>query len=66
MSKYDWSNIHEDVKYIATDPDDFELWFSDEPRLASKFGWIGDAIAIHSPSSFKGDWRDSLEKRPNQ
>ncbi|MFW2105439.1 hypothetical protein [Acinetobacter guillouiae] len=66
MTKYDWSNVPKEVKWIATDPGDLEIWFKDEPYLESLLGWVGDEYSMNSPSNYKGNWQDSLEERPSK
>lgn len=65
MNKYDWSKVPKEVKWIATDMDGFEILFYSKPYFESLLSWVGDEFAMHSPSSFKGNWQDSLEERPN-
>ena len=68
MSKYDWTNVPNEVEWIATDSNGVWCEYTHEPKL-SRYGWsvdLGEHIfEIHQGGSpFKGDWRDSLEERP--
>ena len=68
MSKYDWTNVHEGVNWIATDSNGVWCEYTHKPEL-SGYGWSvsngGHIFEIHqSGSPFNGDWRDSLEERP--
>ena len=68
MSKYDWTNVHKEVNWIATDSNGVWCKYTHKPKL-SRYGWSvshGEHIfEIHQGGShFKGDWRDSLEERP--
>ena len=38
MSKYDWSNVHEDVNWIATDSNGVWCEYTHKPEL-SGYGW---------------------------
>lgn len=66
MSKYDWSNIHKNVNWIATDKltntaqgyvakpvAQFDTWYSSSDKYWLHLsGWTG------------GSWLESLEQRP--
>jgi len=71
MSKYDWSAIPSEFNYAATNDDGFAFAFTDKPVsgwLHSGFWYMGGLPKlIHFPSEnpFKGEWRESLEQRPN-
>ena len=70
MSKYDWSNVPVDVESIATNSDGEVRGFeSDSPTLCSNkfrgeftsnYGYYN----LINQKPYKGDWRESLEKRP--
>lgn len=72
MSKYNWSDVPLNTKYIATDADGYAHgWSGNEPKPdEDDNGWNGSESEVtmfminpsHNP--FKGDWRDSLEQRP--
>jgi hypothetical protein len=72
MSKYDWSNVHPDVKWIATDGYSNWAWgfqkqepFIDEDMWNSKLEYDHvDVEKLYGVSPYQGDWRESLEKRP--
>ena len=36
-----------EVKWIATDPGDLEIWFKDEPYSESLLGWVGDEYSSY-------------------
>ena len=68
MSKYDWSNVPKEAEWIATDSDGSLCGYSVKPQRFS-LGWNthrnGNFVAHSFIPPFKGDWRDSLEERPN-
>lgn len=71
MTIYDWTDVPEDTKYIATDADGFAHGWEGEPAPYKKdLNWnsnkFGVTFFMLKPSSnpFNGDWKDSLEKRP--
>lgn len=68
MSKYDWVDAPPEVNFIATDKDGWKSYFENEPRIerycwVDFLSWMG-CHSIFDSSDFKGDWRESLEKRP--
>lgn len=69
-TKYDWSNVPVQVNWIATDHGDIELHFTEKPYIAHDIFWCVSheafLVAMHSPSQFKGNWKDSLEQRPKE
>ena len=73
MSKYNWSNVPEEVISIATDSDGRVLGYDViKPYLSSnKDGSKGSYVRsyywlLKSQKPYSGDWRDSLEERPNE
>ena len=73
MSKYDWSNVPDEVVSIATDSDGRVLGYDViEPYLSSnKDGSKGSFVRsyywlLKSQKPYGGDWKDSLEERPNE
>lgn len=70
MSKYDWSKVPKNIMWIATDSDRFQVWFESKPERKALWWNISDvrndAYRCISPefNQFKGDWKDSLEGRP--
>lgn len=68
MSKYDWSNVPKEVKWIARDDDGWVCHFSKKPRLIHG-QWLDNTkqgyLNTYSTNEFKG-WQDSLEERPNE
>ena len=68
MNKYDWSNVPEEVQWIATDENGVWCEYTEKPIL-SRYGWsvsLGDHIHMiyQNGSPFTGNWRESLEERP--
>lgn len=73
MSIYNWAEMPEEVKYMATDEDGWAWQYLSEPERHDIAGeWVGDLPSIWSKKAFirpdqnpfKGDWRESLEARP--
>ena len=70
MSKYDWSNVPSEVKWIATDESGFAHGYKSEPitgYLHRGFWYYASSanfVLFPSENPFKGHWRDSLEERP--
>ena len=67
MSKYDWSNVPKDVKYLAKDSDfSFAFGFSEKPTKV-RVGWIGGVVdgCLDLRLTCSEDWENSLEERPN-
>lgn len=69
MSKYDWSNVPDEVEWIATDSNGLVFGYDVEPIQKEWGKFIHHSDFIYFPHKnwikpFKGDWRDSLEKRP--
>lgn len=67
MSKYDWSNVPSDVKWIATDSDGVVCGYSSKPSKFS-LAWncrnSGSFIAHSFVPPYSKNWQDSLEERP--
>lgn len=73
MSKYDWSGVPKEVNWIATDSDSVANGFYAEPKKGDHDMWFDDnndgdwiELGVNYVGMFKGDWRDSLEKRPGE
>lgn len=72
MSKYDWDFVPKIVKFIATDEDGVVCGYTNEPKIyGSSNMWAcgesGNSVRVmDTVMSHQGDWRDSLEKRPNE
>lgn len=76
MSKYDWSNVPKEVRWIATDEDYMVCGFSERPiKIKNSLYnfWAGseDDAGLNVVGGvsyfvkpFKGNWQDSLEERP--
>lgn len=70
MSKYDWSNVPKEVKWIATDSDGYAWHWHTKPEIDDNEwitgkSYVGDFISVDD-NPFKGNWQDSLEERPNE
>lgn len=67
MNKYDWSNVPKEVKWIATDFYGGILGFEEKPKIFKYAGWghLGETPFHVIKQTFKGNWQDSLEERPN-
>lgn len=71
MTKYDWSNVPEIYKWIATDNTGHAFGYTSEPKKYSDLGmfqnWIDKENMIFAPTNnlFQCNWQDSLEERPN-
>ena len=72
MSKYNWSNVPDEVVSIATDSDGRVLGYDvKEPNIVSnKDGSIGSFTGSYywlltNQKPYYGNWKDSLEERPN-
>lgn len=72
MSKYDWTGVPKHIKWIATDGYSNWAWgyveqepFIDEDLWRNNIDEIPiDVEELYGVAPFKGDWRESLEKRP--
>lgn len=71
MSKYDWIGVPKEVKWIATNEGGFahgHKWKPIAGYLHRGFWYMGGStefVLFPRENPFKGDWRDSLEERPN-
>ena len=69
MSKYDWRNVHTAIEFISTELVGRNLlsWgYRNEPSIIGCL-WFCDQgykPVLIGVNIYKGDWRDSLEKRP--
>ena len=73
MSKYDWSNVPKEVKFIATDKDGVANGFTKEPKYYTGYEmWLtedGDYLSLgveYLDVFDKTVWEHSLEERPNE
>ena len=68
MTIYNWAEIPAEVKWVATDCVGIAFGYEEKPTLDSdEEDWGGDPIkCIHGfwDNPFRGDWRESLEQRP--
>ena len=69
-TKYDWSNVPDEVTWIATDSNGIVFGYDVAP-VAMDFGKLMayDSLFLYYPHTgwmqpFKGNWRESLEQRP--
>lgn len=71
MSKYDWSGVPSEVKWIATDKDGNSWGHIVSTVQMMKDGmWYStineSSYCIHiGLNIFQGNWQDSLEERPH-
>ena len=67
-TKYDWSNIPSEVKWIATDADGVINGFYTEPSVICEYKmWIAEEhlyLTIGGGVFNCLNWQDSLEERP--
>lgn len=67
-TKYDWSNVPPEVKWISTDINDFANGHIEKPELINGYGfWSNsdpDFCITPDDNPYQGDWRESLEQRP--
>ena len=67
----DWSHVHEDYNWLATDKDGATSLFTDKPKVDTDLGefWFGGFSCHVTPfTSFREgacDWADSLVQRPD-
>ena len=61
----DWSQAPEWANFIVMSKAGTSYWHANEPK-ASGNGWVGGGLCDLAYMDFyhKGDWRDSLRKRP--
>ena len=62
-TRYDWSDVPEKARFMATDPNG-DVWAYEKNPKPGKNSWFiagGDIWLISEPSS---NWKDSLEERP--
>ena len=68
-TKYDWSNVPSEVKWIATDADGVINGFNTEPKVVAEYEmWIAEEhlyFTIGGGISNCLNWQDSLEERPH-
>lgn len=70
MTKYDWSNVPKNVNWIATNGRGECVWgYEKKPSMGCGMFLVGRNTGIITVSDqvtpYKGDWRKSLEERPN-
>ena len=67
LTKYDWFNVPKEVVWVATDSDRFKCYFISKPEMMPLW-WKqgGEYYRCIAPefNEYKGNWKDSLEKRP--
>jgi len=66
MSKYDWTNVHSEVNWIATDKyTQTAQGYVTKPK-PSFDRWVSNSTKywLHLPGYLEEHWEESLEKRP--
>lgn len=69
-TKYDWSNVPDDVKWIATEQNGYAHGWSGKPSILFGDHWNSSECIVTmfyiraSENPFRGKWQDSLEERP--
>lgn len=64
MSEYDWSNVPKEVKWIATDSDGYAFGYKEKPYIGGSYWYALNPK--HIKQQYLGNWKDSLEERPNE
>lgn len=72
LTKYDWSNVANRIKFISTDSEGWKFYHTSEPDIVGDGGWFslennydGYIECFESDQNeYKGNWRNSLERRP--
>ncbi|KNY37029.1 hypothetical protein RP89_19645 [Acinetobacter baumannii] len=70
QNKYDWALIPEHVNFMATDEDGMAYGWLVEPHIVGN-AWRNQShlsaffTLTRRQNPFRGDWKDSLEKRPD-
>lgn len=66
QNKPSWGAVPSYANWLAQDADGSWLWHSSEPECRNG-GWIGSTTRGYAAKGcVLGDWRDTLEKRPEQ
>lgn len=60
--KYDWSSVPDHIGVIVTCEDGTVKWFSKTPIACNGY-WI-NTFTVTGAKPFEGDWKESLEGRP--
>jgi hypothetical protein len=71
-TKYDWSNVPDEVKWIATDSNMRTAGgYTRKPKMLTDFWCLADSTLTQGTSyivvpcePYQGNWQDSLEERP--
>ncbi|WP_335987177.1 hypothetical protein [Acinetobacter bereziniae] len=71
MTKYDWSNVPKEVKWIATDDNGLTFGYPNKPVKEMYFGEVRWNNEKYIPLfmgnvGYVGNWQDSLEERPTE
>lgn len=69
MTKYDWSNVPKEVKWIATDEDGTVCHYIKKPVIEGDCDyWTNITTSYFDDEvltqSYQGNWQYSLEERP--
>lgn len=70
-TKYDWSRIPKELKWVSTDWEGWKLYHTSKPfeneNIKAFDSCRSDSLGYsqcYEESEFKGDWQDSLGERP--
>ena len=74
MTIYNWAEIPAEVKWVATDSNQWAFGYTEEPKQMESGRWDAELwipvekggiyFVDKKDNPFKGDWRESLEQRP--
>lgn len=62
MRKYDWSNVPDNVQWIATDSNGAVFGYVEKPYNGGFYWYALNPKYINQ--QYQGNWRESLEERP--
>lgn len=63
-TKYDWSNVPDEINWIATDSDGHAFGYAEKPYNGGSYWYALNPK--HIKQSFNGNWQDSLEECQNE
>ena len=69
MNKYDWSNVPNEVQWIATDSNGAVFGYDLMPKEKDFGKFMHTSDFLYFPHNgwmpaYQGNWRESLEERP--
>jgi len=69
VNKYDWSNVTDEVQWIATDSNGAVFGYDSMPEEKDFGKFMHTSDFLYFPHNgwmpaYQGNWRESLEKRP--